>query len=161
MTTSIDKLIHKVNSSTANLTCILTNGIAYQFVYINSHEGWMCRMYNVREHCYSTRWTFSSCPIWNYVMYGNIFSASALNCRDLNCLLEIKVGTCISEIDTEIVCITFLMMTDPIKHLNKVRWRRIFLIALSQREGERGRSWGGEGGLYNLQIFHLYIITDL
>ena len=41
MNTSIDKLIHKVNSSTANLTCILTNGIDYQFVYINSHEGWI------------------------------------------------------------------------------------------------------------------------
>ena len=39
MTTSFDKLIHKVNSSTANLTRILTKGIAYQFVYINSHEG--------------------------------------------------------------------------------------------------------------------------
>ena len=38
MATSIDKLIHKVNSSTANLPCILTNGIAYQFVYINPHE---------------------------------------------------------------------------------------------------------------------------
>ena len=33
MTTNIDKLIHKVNSSAANLTRILTNGIAYQFVY--------------------------------------------------------------------------------------------------------------------------------
>ena len=37
MTASIDKLIHKVNASTANLTCILTNGIACHFVYINSH----------------------------------------------------------------------------------------------------------------------------
>ena len=54
MTASIDKLIHKVNSSTANLTCILTKDIAYQFVYINSHERWIRRMYNVREHCYST-----------------------------------------------------------------------------------------------------------
>ena len=34
MTASIDKLIHKVNSPTANLTCISTNGIAYQFVYM-------------------------------------------------------------------------------------------------------------------------------
>jgi len=68
MIASIDKLIHKVNSSTANLTCILTNGIAYQFVYINSHEGWICTLYNVREHCYSTRWTFSSCPIYFEIM---------------------------------------------------------------------------------------------
>ena len=41
MTTTVDKLIHKVNSLTASLTCILTNGIAYQFVYINSYEGWI------------------------------------------------------------------------------------------------------------------------
>ena len=69
MTASINKLIHKVNSSTANLTCILTNGIAYQFVYINSHEGWIHTMYNVvREHCYSTRWTFSSCLIYFVIM---------------------------------------------------------------------------------------------
>ena len=41
-------------------------------------------------------------------------------------------------IDTEIVCNTFLIMTDPIKHLNKVSGRRFFsLITLSQREGER------------------------
>ena len=33
---------------------------------------------------------------------------------------------------------TFLILTDPIKHLNKVSGRRIFsLITLSQREGER------------------------
>ena len=73
MTASIDKLIHKVNSSTANLTCILTNGIACQFVYINSHEGWMCTMYNVKEYCYSTRWTLSSCPI-----YFEIVSCTAI-----------------------------------------------------------------------------------
>ena len=37
MTASIDKLIHKVNSSTANLTCILTNGIAY---HNHTHSHW-------------------------------------------------------------------------------------------------------------------------
>ena len=32
---------------------------------------------------------------------------------------------------------TYLIMTDPIKHLNKVSGRRFFLITLSQREGVR------------------------
>ena len=41
-------------------------------------------------------------------------------------------------IDTEIVCNTFLIMTDPIKHLNKVSGSRFCsLITLSQGEGER------------------------
>ena len=135
MATSIDKLIHKVNSSTANLTCILTNGIAYQFVYINFHEGWICTLYNVREHCYFTRWTFSFCPICFEIMYCMaIFFCFCsqfckLQARDLNCLPEILYP------DTEIVCNTFLIVTDPIKHPNKVSGRRFFLITLSQREG--------------------------
>ena len=43
--------------------------------------------------------------------------------------------------NTEIVCNTFLMMTDPIKHLNKVSGRRIFS---HNTESERGREEGGE-----------------
>ena len=44
-------------------------------------------------------------------------------------------------IDTEIVCNTFLIMTDPIKHLNKVSGRR---FCSHNTEPERGREEGGE-----------------
>ena len=64
------------------------------------------------------------CNVWQY------FAASAFNFVSYkHCLLEVQ--------DTEIVCNTFLIMTDPINHLNKVSGRRFFLITLSQREGER------------------------
>ena len=140
MTTSVDKLIHKVNSSTANLTCILTNGIAYQFVYINSHAGWICTLYNVREHCYSARWTFSSCPIYFEIMYcmAIIFCFSIQFCklqpRDLNCLLEIQVPRHWNSLQ----CMSLYDWS------NKVRGRRFFLITLSQREegGEEEREIG-------------------
>ena len=78
MATSIDKLIHKVNSSTANLTCILTNGIAYQFVYINSHEGWICTMSEntatlLDEPLVPVPFILKLCTVWQY------FSASAFS----------------------------------------------------------------------------------
>ena len=77
MATSIDKLIHKVNSSTANLTCILTNGIACQFVYINSYEGWICTMSEntatlLGEPSVLVR-SLKFCNVWQY------FSASAFS----------------------------------------------------------------------------------
>ena len=126
-----DKLIHNVNSSTANLTCILTNGIAYQFVNINSHEGWICSMY--REHCYSTRWTFSSCPIYFVicnVMYGKVLLLLHLILWVTSQGLELFTWSTSTQKykypDTEIVCNTFLIMTDPINHLYKVSERRFF-----------------------------------
>ena len=138
MTTSIDKLIHKVNSSTANLTCILTNGIAYQFVYINSHEGWICTLYNVREHCYSTRWTFSSCPIYFEIilcmamLFCFCIQFCKLQARDLNCLPEIQVPRHWNSLQ-------YIYH----KHLNKVSGRRFFFLS-HNTEPERGREEGGE-----------------
>ena len=108
---------------------------------INSHEGWICTLYNVREHCYSTRWTFSSCPfilklctVWQY------FSAFAFS------FVSYKPGTWTvyykyKHTTTEIVCNTCLFMTDLHKHLNKVSRRRFFS---HNTEPERGKEEGGE-----------------
>ena len=52
-------------------------------------------------------------------------------------------------------------MTDPIKHLNKMSERRLFLITLSQREGERREVRRRGGDLYDLQFLHIHIIIDL
>ena len=52
---------------------------------------------------------------------------------DLNCLLEIQVP----RLDTEIDCNTFLIMTDPIKHLNKVSGRRFFSYNTEPQGGGR------------------------
>ena len=76
MATSIDKLIHKVNSSTANLTCILTNGIAYQFFDINSHVH--CTMLEntatqLDEPLVLVPFILKLCNVWQY------FSASAFS----------------------------------------------------------------------------------
>ena len=76
MATSIDKLIHKVNSSTAKLTCILTNGIAYQFVNINSHVH--CTMLEntatlLDEPLVLIPFILKLCNVWQY------FSASAFS----------------------------------------------------------------------------------
>ena len=76
-TTSIDKLIHKVNSSTANLTCTVTNGIAYQFVCINSYEGWICTMSEntatlLDEPSVLVTFILKLCNVWQY------FSASSV-----------------------------------------------------------------------------------
>ena len=71
------------------------------------------------------------CNVWQY------FSASAFN------FVSYKPGTWTVYYkykypDTEIVCNTFLTMTDPINHLKKVSGRWFFsLLTLSQREGER------------------------
>ena len=74
------------------------------------------------------------CTVWQY------FSASAFS------FVSYKPGTWTvyekyKYPDTEIVCNTFLIMTDPIKHLNKVSGRRFCLITLSQKEkgGEEER----------------------
>ena len=142
MTTSTDKLIHKINSSTANLTCILTNGIAYQFVYINSHEGWICTLYNVQEHSYSTRWTFSSCPIYFEIMYRMaIFFCFCiqfckLQARDLNCLLEIQVPRHWNSLQYH-VSLWLIQLNIWTKWVEE----DLFLITLSQREkgGEEER----------------------
>ena len=143
MTTSIDRLIHKVNSSTANLTCILTNGIAYQFVNINSHEEWICTLHNVREHCYSIRWTLVPVPLfWNYVLYQCMaiffcfcIQFCKLQARDLNCLLEIQVSR----------------HWNSLQYISHYDWSNLtpeqseWKIFSHNTEPERGGSWGGEG----------------
>ena len=153
MATTIDKLIHKVKSSTANLTCILTNGIAYQFVYIDFHEGWICTLYNVREHCYSTRWTFSSCPIsCMAIFFCFCIQFCKLQARDLNCLLEIQVPRHWNGLQ-------YISHYDWSSYPSeKSEWKKIFS---HNTEPERGGRWGGEGDLYNLQFLHLHIIIDL
>ena len=80
MTTSIDKLIHKVNSSAANLTRILTNGIAYQFVYkiLIKDEYVHCTMSEntatlLDEPLVLVPFILKLCNVWQY------FSASAFS----------------------------------------------------------------------------------
>ena len=74
MATSIDKLIHKVNSSTASLTYILTNDIAYRFVYINSmrDEYVHCTMSEdtdtlLGELLVLVPFTLKLCTVWQYL----------------------------------------------------------------------------------------------
>ena len=91
MPASIEKLIHKVNSSTANLTCILTNGIAYQFFDINSHVH--CTMLEntatqLDEPLVLVPFILKLCMA---IFFCFSIQFCKLQARDLNCLLEIQV----------------------------------------------------------------------